>query len=152
MTSHMNICIRAAQNKQEMDQVIDLRRKVFCNEQGFSKELIHDDKDQHGLVLVATNEGKVIASSRICFEENISKFEFIVVENNFRRQGLGTNLIDKMTQISREKMMVSCKLKGQSRLTQFYESNGFSREGSSFTIEGVDHHWFLRRLDNTPLA
>lgn len=92
-------------------------------------------------IIVMTNENQIIASGTILYEtkliHNISLYahiEDIIVDNQFRKQGIGKLLIEYLIQCCKNKNCYKILLDCQKELIPFYKKNKFQENGVQMTI------------------
>ena len=122
---------------QDLALALDIRRVVFCQEQGVSEEIEIDGRDdqcRHYLVMagrtaVATARTRKLADGEI-------KIERVAVLARYRGKGIGRDLMKKITADIGSAPMV---LHAQLHSADFYERLGFSAEGGVFDEAGIPH-------------
>lgn len=114
------------------------------NAQGYKKELLETIKNQHGVMLVAKIDDKIVGLVAWFLEE---EYEFddpygyisdIIVSESYRGQGIGQQLLDhaishiKQTVVKRVHIGV---LHANTDTKNFYSKNGFSDYSVEMTKE-----------------
>lgn len=92
-------------------------------------------------IIVMIYNNQIIASGTILYEtkliHNISLYahiEDIIVDNQFRKQGIGKLLIEYLIQCCKNKNCYKILLDCQKELIPFYEKNKFQENGVQMTI------------------
>jgi glucosamine-phosphate N-acetyltransferase len=92
-------------------------------------------------IIVMMKENQIIASGTILYEtkliHNISLYahiEDIIVDNQFRKQGIGKLLIEYLVQCCKNKNCYKILLDCQKELIPFYEKNKFHENGVQMVI------------------
>ena len=92
-------------------------------------------------IIVMMKENQIIASGTILYEtkliHNISLYahiEDIIVDNQFRKQGIGKLLIEYLVQCCKNKNCYKILLDCQKELIPFYEKNKFQENGFQMVI------------------
>ena len=87
------------------------------------------------------HQNQIIASGTILYEtkliHNISLYahiEDIIVDNQFRKHGLGKLLIEYLVQYCKNKNCYKILLDCQKELIPFYEKNNFQKNGVQMVI------------------
>ena len=143
--------VRNATSPEDFAQINGLRDTVFCVEQGFSSELIHNRADEGALgILLMEDHETLVGSGRITDKQEYAKLEAIVIAKDYRGKGHGNQLLLAMIDYSRNKGFDCFKLTGQARLSHYYEKHGFIKEGNEFVIEGCPHYWFSLSKNSLP--
>jgi predicted GNAT family N-acyltransferase len=121
----------------DLAAAFDIRREVFCREQGVSEEEEIDGLDaecRHYLVrtgdlAVATARTRTIASGE-------TKIERVAVLAAYRRCGVGRALMEcVISDIGKSPMTLNAQL----RTVEFYARLGFVAEGEIFDEAGIPH-------------
>lgn len=116
---------------------LDIRREVFCREQGVSEEIEIDGLDDHCRHYLVKADGVAVATARIRKPDgNETKIERVAVLSRYRDKGIGRDLMQKiMADIGSAPMVLHAQLHS----AEFYKSLGFVAEGSTFDEAGIPH-------------
>jgi predicted GNAT family N-acyltransferase len=137
----LTVTVRATRDAAEIEAAMDLRIKVFCDEQGVSEEEERDDLDREATQIVAVDESGVIATCRLRYldADEVCKLERMVVERRLRTLGVGGRLLAGAEEEARERGAREMLLHAQRRAEAFYASNGYVAEGETFLDAGIEH-------------
>ena len=135
----LTLTVRPARDAAEMDAALALRVKVFCEEQGVSREEELDGLDDEALQIVALDQSGVIATCRLRNLEAEWKLERMAVEARVR--GLAGAEAEARTRGAEQMVMHA-----QIRAEPFYATNGYTREGEVFMDAGIEHIAMRKRL------
>ncbi len=138
--------VRVADSAELKTAAMELRRKVFCEEQGFSVGIEQDGEDDKAEHLIAVSGGKVVGCARIRYFQEYAKFERIAVSKEQRGSGIGGKLLNYMIEHCRRIGIKMAKLSAQTHSLGFYRRNGFQNEGVEFDVEGVGHQMMVRSI------
>lgn len=126
----------------ELYTILQERNAIFVVEQECAYQEI-DGRDQESLHLSAWDGDVLVAYARLMpagvkYEEpSIGR---VIVNSEYRGQGIARELIDRAMKAMREKWDVqSIKLHAQSHLTSFYGSFGFDEISESYLDDGIPH-------------
>lgn len=144
----MNVEIRRADGSAEMDQLLDLRHRVFCVEQGVPKheEIDGRDGDAVHLVAVRSEDGCVLGTCRLLFVDRTVQLSRLAVEPDARRRGIATALLreaDREAKAARAKRIV---LHAQTYARELYAADGYEPRGRNFVEAGIEHVAMEKRL------
>jgi predicted GNAT family N-acyltransferase len=137
----LTVSVREARDAAEVRAAMDLRIKVFCDEQGVSEEEERDELDAEATQIVAVDEAGVIATCRLRYpgDASVCKLERMVVERRLRKLGVGARLLAGAEEEARSGGAREMVLNAQRRAEGFYASNGYVAEGETFLDAGIEH-------------
>ena len=87
------LSIRKA-TKEEIPQIIDIQKEIFCGEQSIPEELIGTFLSSHPICWVAEQNGRIVDSISSWEEEKEVHLGRFVVLPRFRGQKIGTKLLN----------------------------------------------------------
>ena len=122
-----------------------IRYLVFVEEQQVPLELDFDGRDPvctH--VLAYEDKGIAVGTGRIQDDGKIGR---MAVLREYRAQGYGKAMLDKLMEIARERGLGRVYLDAQEIALQFYVRCGFEIEGESFLDAGIPHRRLHRSLN-----
>jgi ElaA protein len=129
-------------SKEELYDVLSLRQKVFIIEQDcFYEDLDYSDQDANHLLLYKDN--KLIGYSR-AFSPGIkydaASIGRIVIDLEYRGKGYGKSITQESIKFLNSNFPESdITISAQYRLIDFYEDQGFKREGSVYLEDDIEH-------------
>ncbi len=124
----------------ELKSAFEVRRQVFVEEQGISKELELDKYDREALHMVVKDKEKVIGTARIRFlVTHQAKLERMAVLKHFRRRGIGRGIISFLNEELKRRQVRQVVLHAQYPVVVFYKSCGFEESGLPFREAGIKH-------------
>ncbi len=85
--------VRTARTDAELAAALDLRERVFCGEQGVSREADRDGRDGEALHLVAVEEDRVLGTCRLLFRGRIARLGRLAVEPEARGRGIAAAIL-----------------------------------------------------------
>ena len=119
---------------------MDLRVRVFIDEQGVDPAKELDELDDVSVQIVAVDESGVIATCRLRdIDDGDWKLERMVVEKRLRELGVGSTLLAGAEDEARKSGAREMLLHAQRRAESFYASNGYVAEGETFLEAGIEH-------------
>jgi predicted GNAT family N-acyltransferase len=144
----LTVTVRPARDDAEVRAAMDLRVRVFVDEQGVDAEEEVDDLDAESLQIVGLDESRVIATCRLRdLGEGEWKLERMVVDRRARRSGVGARLLAGAEREARERGAREMVLNAQRRAEAFYAANGYSPEGEAFIEANIEHVRMRKALD-----
>lgn len=118
---------------------MDLRVRVFCDEQGVAREAELDGLDDEATQIVALDQRGIIATCRLRFLDDGCKLERMAVERRHRGGGGGSRLLEAAEDEARRQGASVMLLHAQRRAEGFYAAAGYQAEGEPFDEEGIEH-------------
>jgi ElaA protein len=131
----------------ELYAILQLRNEVFVVEQNCVFQDA-DDKDQQSWHLMAWQEKKLLAYTRLVPPGEVYKHPSIgrvVTSPSQRRTGIGRELMQRSIEAVRELYgNLPIQIGAQLYLKNFYESFGFEQISGIYLEDGIEHIYMLR--------
>ncbi len=129
--------VKVAQSTNELKEIYEVRRQVFVEEQGVSKEEEYDEYETTSTHLLIKMDEKIVGTCRYRNTVMGVKLERFAVLKKFRGLGVGAVLVkDVLNQIDSSKQVY---LHAQVQVVDFYTKFGFRKEGKVFKEAGIRH-------------
>lgn len=126
------------------EDLLEIRFRVFVDEQGVPAELERDQHDPGALHLLASAAGQIpIATARMLRDGHIGRMAVLPA---WRRRGIGSALLRELVAIAQRQGMPQVHLHAQCQAEAFYRRLGFLAEGAVFDDAGIDHRRMCLRL------
>lgn len=123
-----------------------VRTEVFVEEQGIAPELEWDEIDKtciHVLVYADIEKtSKAVGTGRLIAPEKAggpAKIGRMAVLKEFRRQGIGDDIMQALIEHAFDAGYASIVLSAQSYVQGFYSNHGFEPEGAEYIEVGISH-------------
>ncbi|HEY2258991.1 MAG TPA: GNAT family N-acetyltransferase [Solirubrobacteraceae bacterium] len=139
MTETLTYEVRRVRGEEEMAALLELRRAVFCEEQGVPEREELDGRDREGMHLVAVAGEEVLATCRLLFVGPTVQFSRLAVRQTARRHGIATSLLELADAESRAAGARRLVLHAQTYARSLYESAGYQPRGRIFMEAGIEH-------------
>jgi predicted GNAT family N-acyltransferase len=121
-----------------------LRFAIFVGEQKVPAGIELDDLDAKCMHAIAYDEaGKAIGTGRLLPEGKIGR---MAVVKEWRRRGVGADLLEALVAEARRRGHGEVKLSAQLQAAEFYRSHGFVAEGKVYEEAGILHQAMRRSL------
>lgn len=131
----------------ELDELLDLRRVVFVDEQGVPADLEEDGLDPACTHFVVRDDhGAVVGTARMREYHGSAKAERVAVLASARGTGVGRLLMDALEAEARRQGLPDVRLNAQTSAVPFYERIGYATEGDEFEDAGIPHLAMRKRL------
>ena len=132
--------VREISSLEDKKTALEIRRIVFCHEQGVNPDIEFDGLDEHCRHYLAKWNGRAIGTARIRQETPTTlKIERVAVLAEKRRQGVGKALMKKTVSDARNSPSQIVKIHAQCHAENFYTSLGFRRINGDFEEAGIPH-------------
>ncbi len=127
---------------------VDIRRKVFIEEQNISEELEIDGKDPEAIHFLLKHFSQPIATARAREIENgVYKIERVAVLKEFRTYGYGKLIMEKIEQALKTKGVKELVLNSQLYVSKFYEKLGYKSISDIFQEAEIEHIKMKKHLE-----
>ena len=131
--------VRTADGPAEVTAALELRYRVFCDEQGVTFEAEQDGRDPEALHIVAFEDGRLVGTCRLLFDDDLARLGRMAVEPGLRGRGVGAAILDAAEAESRRAGAERIRLHAQTAARALYERGGFEVRGELFMEEGIPH-------------
>jgi predicted GNAT family N-acyltransferase len=136
----LTVTVRPARDAAEIEAAMNLRVRVFCDEQGVSREEELDGFDEAATHVVALDESGVVATCRLrAVQPAVWKLERMAVESRLRNLGVGGKLLAEAEREARARGATEMLLNAQLRAQPFYAAHGYVPEGETFMEAEIEH-------------
>ena len=143
-----NYSIKSLENEEEWDNYLLFRWEILRKPLGMSKDSLADSIEDESFHLMGIDEEKnVIASGRVHFNsENEAQIRYMAVDENFKRKGVGTEIVKELEKYALSKGKVSMILNARENAISFYLSLGYEEVGPYQSDTGIPHKTMKKRL------
>jgi predicted GNAT family N-acyltransferase len=131
--------VRRASGSSEVDEALELRRRVFVDEQGVTLAADQDGRDPDALHIVAYAGGRLVGTCRLVFDDGIARLGRMAVEREERGRGIGAAILAEAEREARAAGARKIRLHAQADARSLYERSGFEVRGEEFLEEGIPH-------------
>jgi len=128
-----------AHGSSEIDEALELRRRVFVDEQGVTLAADQDGLDAEATHVVALDDGRVVGTCRLVFDDGVARLGRMAVEPGLRGRGIGAAVLEVAERESRAAGAQRIRLHAQQAARSVYERSGFQVRGAEFIEEGIPH-------------
>ncbi|MBM7557618.1 GNAT family N-acetyltransferase [Halanaerobacter jeridensis] len=120
---------------------------MFVEGQGVPADLEIDDKEDKAIHFLARNNKELVATCRLRIINNYAKLERMAVKSDYRKQGVGSLLIDRVEKFAKKKNLKEIKLHAQVKARSFYQKNNYELvSDEEFMEAGIKHVEMKKRL------
>ena len=147
------VTIKLAETAAEREGAVNLRMQVFVVEQGVPAAIEVDEFDAAADTIhaVALHQGRVIATGRLVVESDDAgqargRIGRMAVAADWRRQGVGGQILQRLEQEARQLGLPRCMLHAQEYVKSFYANLGYQEQGAVFLEAHIPHIEMTREL------
>lgn len=138
----MAISVSEISSSEDMTRAFEIRRVVFCDEQGVSRMEEFDGLDGTCRHYLAGVDQLTVGTARIRqLDTGETKIERVAVLKEYRGLGVGRALMQQIIEQIGDAPMV---LSAQFQTKAFYKGLGFTAVGEIFDEAGIDHVKMIR--------
>ncbi|WP_017326100.1 GNAT family N-acetyltransferase [Synechococcus sp. PCC 7336] len=130
---------RVTRSLDETIAVLAVRAIVFIEEQNCPYEIEVDGRDWSSTHILGEIDAEPFAAGRIRFFSHYAKLERLAIRKAYRGRGYGSQLLEFMMSVARDRSFPSLKLHAQVQTTEFYRKHGFVARGEVFREANIDH-------------
>jgi predicted GNAT family N-acyltransferase len=134
-------------------EVVDLRTRVFVDEQGVPPEIEQDDRDATAVhVLSRDDAGRVVATGRLLPDGDRAGIGRMAADPRVRGRGHGAAVLAELHRQAVARGVREIELHAQVPARGFYERAGYTAVGEEYEEAGIAHVTMRVRLGDTPLG
>ena len=130
---------RIAATSPLFEEIRDIRRRVFVEEQGVSPANEFDDIDREALHFLAWLDDAAVGTARLYGEGGVARIGRVAVLASVRGRGVGSAIMEQALLEARRLGYAEVVLHAQTRVRSFYGRLGFRAEGEIYEEEGIPH-------------
>ncbi|MFC2071774.1 GNAT family N-acetyltransferase [Chloroflexota bacterium] len=131
---------KLVENDKELEEALDIRKRVFVEEQGVSETLEQDGNDLSALHMVVKNGDIAVGTVRIRFLNNQqAKLERMAILKPSRGVGIGKGIITFLEEGLKKRGIEQIVLHAQYYVVDFYIKCGFRETGLPFLEADIQH-------------
>jgi len=147
LVDESRINVIAIESPADMERALAIRRRVFIEEQNVPEEIEMDTDDSHAFHALAILDGVAIGCGRM-LEHGASEVKIgrMAVLREFRKTGVGAQILRFLTDRARERGCRKAILHAQIAAEGFYLKEGFTPAGGVFDEAGIAHRLMERDL------
>lgn len=136
----MNIEIRLAKTRKDIDDALKVRKLVFVKEQKIPENIVVDKLENQADHFLALNHLKPVGTARIRYlDDEIAKIERMAILKEYRGKEVGSKLLKYILNVLNEKGIKTATMNAQLSTQQFYSKFGFRQVGKIFEEVGIKH-------------
>jgi predicted GNAT family N-acyltransferase len=127
--------------------LVDLRTRVFVDEQGVPPEIEQDDRDAAAVhVLSRDGSGRVVATGRLLVDGDRATIGRMAADASVRGRGHGAAVLAELHRQAVLRGVREIELHAQVSARRFYERAGYAAVGEEYLEAGIEHVTMRRTL------
>lgn len=131
---------KLVENNKELEEALDIRKRVFVEEQGISETLDLDGNDSSALHIIVKKGDIAVGTVRIRFLDNRqAKLERMAILKPSRGAGIGKGIITFLEEELKRRGIEQIVLHAQYYVKDFYTKCGFRETGLPFLDADIQH-------------
>jgi predicted GNAT family N-acyltransferase len=130
----------------ELERCFEIRRIVFVDEQGVSREDEFDDLDAHCVHFIAHLDERAVGTARLLVSGDTAKAQRVAVLADARRHRIGAKLMAALESEAGARGLTGIVLHAQTVAIPFYEAIGYDAEGPVFLEADIPHRLMRKRI------
>ena len=131
--------VREAITEDELAAALELRARVFIEEQGVSISADRDGRDAEATHIVAVDDGLVIGTCRLLFRGGVARLGRLAVDPDRRGDGVAGDILREADRVARSAGAEAISLHAQTYAKELYLRDGYRERGATFVEEGIEH-------------
>ena len=142
----MTVDVRLAASREDREDALAVRRRVFVEEQGVPEDLEVDGRDDEAVHFVATDDGEPVGAARLrgvdadaVPDATTGKVERVAVVPARRGEGIGREIMAELESTAAELGVETLVLHAQLPVEGFYLDLGYETTSDVFEEAGIDH-------------
>jgi predicted GNAT family N-acyltransferase len=133
-----NLVIKKVENQNEFNQIMEIRKKVFVEEQNVDLNIEIDGFDKLAKHFIVILDNIPIGCARIR-SNNIAKLERIAIIKEYRGSGYGKILTNYLIDYCKKNNYKEICIHSQIYVSDFYKKHGFIIRGKPFFEAEIKH-------------
>jgi predicted GNAT family N-acyltransferase len=140
------IHVRQISAARELAAALRIRTRVFVREQGVPQQIELDNEDARAVHLIALGGQRAVGTARLVLHHGSAKIGRMAVLKTYRRQGIGTKLLERAIATALRLGAQRIYLHAQVPAITFYGRLGFRCAGPVFEEAGIPHRKMVLRV------
>ena len=142
--------VKLVETEAELEGAINVRMRVFVVEQQIPPEEELDEADATATHAIALHGGQIVGTGRMLLvdgdNEGACRIGRMAVDREWRRHGVGGQILVFLEEQARRKGLTHCLLHAQEYVKAFYTGHGYVERGDVFMEAGIPHVEMVKEL------
>jgi len=137
----MSIIYRSPESEQELSEYFNFRWENLRKPLGLELGSERDELEDTTFHFAAFKNNNIIGVGRLQIETDLSaRIRYMAIAQEFRKQGIGSNLLEKIEDIARKENVKTCWLLARDTAASFYLKNNYQMKGVAESELAIKHH------------
>lgn len=142
-----SVIVKLVDSTAEFQGALQVRDRVFVQEQQIPVEVERDDADGCALHAIATRDGEALGTGRVVLQEDgFARIGRMAVVRSSRERGIGGRILTLLEDEARARGSRWAMLHAQEYVKSFYVKRGYAEHGNAFMEAGIPHVEMRKRL------
>ena len=143
-----DVRVKLVETHHEMEACVDLRVRVFVDEQGSPLDEEIDEYDRSAVHAAAILHGRVVGTGRM-YRPGSGETQLgrMAGDPAHRRRGIGSLILSFLEDVAMERGDTEVVLHAQTYVKRFYEEHAYVAQGEPFVEAGIEHVKMVKALD-----
>ena len=138
-TDTSEITVKLVETEEDMEAAVEIRFRVFVDEQSVPPEIELDEYDAVATHAIAVEDGLAVGAGRMYLEDGAARIGRMAVDKSHRRRGVGGLILRFLEAEALTQGATEIVLHAQDYVKAFYASHGYVEHGSTFMEAGLLH-------------
>ena len=140
--------VRIARTADELAALVELRARVFRDEQGIVTHELTDADDETSVHVYVRQGKRVVAMGRLSPPASgraEGQIAWVATEPEYRGRGAASAVMDALLAIADQHRFPAVLISAQTHALPFYRRFGFVPYGDRFVVKGIEHQYMARK-------
>ncbi len=143
----MNIVYRPPESEKELEEYFLFRWSLLRKPLGLERGSEKDELENSSYHMAAFENEKIIAVGRLQIEkDSTARIRYMAVDSNYRKQGIGSQLLEELENIAKDKMVKRCWLHARETAMTFYTKNNYEINSEAKSKLKIPHFRMEKEL------
>ena len=142
----MAVVYRPPESEEDFENYFKFRWELLRKPLGLRQGSEQDELENIAFHITAIKDEKIIGVGRLQIENDATaRIRYMAVDNKFRKQGIGSRLLEELENIAKTKGVKNCWLYARESAASFYLKNNYEIRGEAISELEIPH----QRMEKT---
>lgn len=139
--------VKICDNKESLNQIIDLRYEILRKPWNQPKDTATDNLEETSINAFIEADGKVIACGRLQDNGNgLGQIRYMAVHPDFQGKGLGKLIVEKLESEAKQIGLNQLELQARENAVEFYKFCGYAVKEKTFKLWDIIQHYLMVKV------